>query len=185
MRKAIHVLTGLILLIVLTGQAAFIYYAIHFDFTLWERSTDVLAASPQWAVLAGIALFAVTVIYLVSGIPRRLEEQYITYKSDGGEVSISVKAVNDLLSRLDGEFADIVSLKSSLRPRGGSMDVDFDIKVKAGALIPELTRLLQDRVRESIQDNLGLADIRNVRVMVRDIVGAVPQNDKIRDELSE
>ncbi len=185
MRKAIHIITGLVLFLLLLGQAVFILYATHIDRALWVQVLDRFRAEPEYAFIGGIVLSVVILVYLFSGIPRRRGEQFLTFKGEGGRVSISVKAVSDFLAKLDDEFAAILSLKPSLQPRAGSLNVILDIKVRAGTQIPELTRILQDRVRESIRENLGLADVRSVKVNVRDIIGAVPPPDPLKEELSE
>lgn len=185
MRRAIHIITGLGLFLLLIGQGVFIFYATYFDRPLWERLLDRCRAEPECAFVGSIVLLAVILLYLISGIPRRRGEPFLTFRGEGGRVSISVKAVSDFLARLDDEFAAILSLKPTLQPRRGSLDVILDIKVRAGTQIPELTRMLQDRVRESIRENLGLADVRSVKVNVRDIIGAIPPPDPLREELGE
>ncbi len=41
----------------------------------------------------------------------------------------------------------------------------------AGTKIPELSQILQQRVRESVRESLGLEEIRNITIKVQEIVG--------------
>jgi hypothetical protein len=43
--------------------------------------------------------------------------------------------------------------------------------------------LLEERVRESVRQNLGLSDIRRIRVNVKDIVGDAPKSDEVQDQV--
>ena len=114
-------------------------------------------------------------LYILTGIRRRKSEQSITFETEGGSVSISMKAIRDFLARVGDEFAAVLSLDPAIRVVSGSVEVDLNLRVKAGTQIPELCKMLQDRIRESIKDNLGLTDVRAVRINVREIVAPPPE----------
>ena len=82
--------------------------------------------------------------------------------------------IADFLGRVGDEFAAILSLEPIIRAAGGSVEVDLNLRVKAGTQIPELSRMLQDRIRETIKDNLGLTEVRAIRISVREIVTSAP-----------
>ena len=44
--------------------------------------------------------------------------------------------------------------------------------VKTGTQIPEMTCLLQDRVREAVKEHVGLFDVKKVRVNIDEIVAS-------------
>jgi uncharacterized alkaline shock family protein YloU len=73
-------------------------------------------------------------------------------------------------------------LEPDLKPVNGGVDVQLDVKVKAGAQIPELCRMLQDRTRECIKQNVGLSEVREVRVRVQEIVVGSPAADTVSPE---
>lgn len=183
MRSFIHVLSGLLLLLLLIAVGATLILA---PYVAEHCRPQVVDAVRSYRTVGGIAVLALVVLYLGSFGRRRTGEQYLSFENvNGGAVSISMKAVSDFIAKIGDEFAAILSLKPDVRPRGGSIEVELDIKVKAGTQIPELCQLLQERVRESVRDNLGLSDIRKVKVTVRDIVGAAPARDEMRDEIQE
>lgn len=174
MRRVGHILIGLILLLILVGQGVGLVY-MAYDAECWLRGLDILRAERGWGALAGIVLVALVLVYLITGFRRRpAGEQYLSFKNDGATVSILLRAVNEFISQIGDEFAAIVSLKPTVRPRARSIDIDLDLRVKAGTQIPELCQLLEERVRESVSQNLGLSDIKRIRVNVKDIVGDTP-----------
>ncbi len=177
MKRVIHILVGLILLALLLGQGAGLIY-MAYDQEAWTRCLDLLRVERGWGALAGIVLLALVAVYLLTGVRRRpVGDQYLSFSSDGATVSILLRAVNEFISRIGDEFAAIVSMKPTVRPRGGSIHIDLDLRVKAGTQLPELCQLLEERVRESVRVNLGLSDIKRIRVNVKDIVGEAPKNE--------
>lgn len=179
MKRAVHIVIGIVLLTFLIGQGALL---IHMGFSqeYWTACIDMLQRERGWGVLAGVAILALVVVYLGTAFNRQPQgEQYLAFKHDGDTVSILLRAVSEFIAKIGEEFAAIVSLKPTLHPRGKSIDIDLDLRVKAGTQIPELCQLLQERVRESVRVNMGLADIKRIRVHVKDIVGDPPPAEEI------
>jgi hypothetical protein len=172
-----HVLTGLALLALNLAAALFLIYVPFAQNNRWDQLLKTLGHQPWLAAGAGIILFALALLYLLTASHRQREgEQYLSFENEGGTVSISLRAVRDYLGKLSHEFAAISSLQPLLSARGGGLTVELDLKVRAGAQIPELCRMLQDRVRESIQNNFGISDVKAIKINVREIVGT-PMTD--------
>jgi len=143
--------------------------------SLWGLHFPVvhyLINNPIDRFIIGAALIVLVIVYVLSAIPARRHERYISYDTATGKVSVSVKAINDLLARLADEFAGIVSLNANMRPSDKS--VRLDMSVKSGTKIQELSEAIQQRVRESIEDSLGISGISSVKVVVQEIV--LPNN---------
>lgn len=182
MKRVTHVLIGLLLMVLLISLGAGLIY-VSYNQECWGLCLDALRAQRGWATLAGIVLLALVVVYLISGIQRRpTGDQYLAFRNNGATVSILLRAVNEFVSRIGDEFAAIVSMKPSIRPRGSSISIDLDVRVKAGTQIPELCQLLEERVRESVRQNLGISDIKKIRMNVKDIVGDTPKTDELQGQ---
>lgn len=175
MRRFFHALFGLALFALIFGGAGVVARAGLPGIGDWERLSRFVAGE-RWLVLGAVGVvFFVYVLYLLTGIrPKVRGEQFLTFANDGGAVSISLRAVREFLARLGEEYAAIVHLQPQVRARGDAIDVEFDVRVRAGTQIPELCQMLQERVRQSLRENLGLAEVRNIRVNVREIVGETP-----------
>ncbi|MFH0953691.1 MAG: alkaline shock response membrane anchor protein AmaP [Verrucomicrobiota bacterium] len=174
--KVVHFLLGLVLLVLVAGLAVFVIHA-GLSPDLWSQSMAKLASSRFLAMEAAGVFLIVLALYLLTGIPRRVQAHFISFEGEGGSVSISVKAIRDFLIRVGSEFAAILNIEPVIRAPGGTIEVDLDVKVKAGTQIPELCKLLQERVRESVRDSLGLPEVKRIRINVREIV-ATPQEKK-------
>ncbi len=167
--KFLHYLFGFVLFVLLIALAGGVIYAALVP-AVWQFVVSRVEASRLYAVAGAAAILVIVLLYLATGCRRKRPEQFISFENEGGAVSISIKAIRDFLSRLADEFAAVISLDPIIRAPSGTIEVELDVTVKSGTQIPELCRLLQDRVKESIRDNLGLPEVKSVKISVREIV---------------
>ena len=181
--KFLRFIVGFVLFVVLVAGAVYLVNAA-LTRESWEQAIGVIRASRLRALECAFVVLLLIVLYILTGIRRCKGEQFITFETEGGSVSISMKAIRDFLARVGDEFAAVVSLDPAIRATSGSVEVDLNLRVKAGTQIPELCKMLQERIRESIKDNLGLTDVRAIRISVREIVASPPEKkqEKKADE---
>jgi len=79
----------------------------------------------------------------------------------------------------------VLTIHPVITVKGGGVIVRVDVRVKSGTHVPELCRMLQTRVRESIREQLGLDSVREVRVNVREIVGSPSNAIAAQDEIDK
>ena len=123
-------------------------------------------------VAGGVGAILILSVFLrwIGGCGRQ-KGAFINFHSEDGSVGISTKAICDFIERIGKEFAAIKSIESKLVTVKGSVDVELGVKVVSGNKIPELSHVLQQRVRESVRESLGLEEIRNITIKVQEIVG--------------
>lgn len=182
--KFLRFIVGFALFVILVGSMAFLLNAAATRET-WEQAINLIRVSRLQTLAYASGFLILVAIYALTGVQRRKGEQFITFDTEGGSVSISMKAIRDFLCRVGDEFAAVLSLEPSIQAAGGSVEVDLNIRVKAGTQIPELSKMLQERVRETIKDNLGLADVRAIRISVREIVTSAPETKKPEKKADE
>jgi hypothetical protein len=182
--KFLRLIVGFALFVILVAGAA---YLVHAALTRdsWEQAIGIIRASRRQALEGAVVVLLLIALYLLTGIRRGKGEPFITFETEGGSVSISMKAIRDFLIRVGDEFAAVVSLDPAIRATSGSMEVELNLRVKAGTQIPELSKMLQERIRESIKDNLGLTDVRAIRISVREIVASPPEKKKQEKKADE
>lgn len=119
-----------------------------------------------WLLLSllGLVAYVLTAMRITSG------PKYLAYETQHGNISISLRALQDFLSHLKKEFPSVLSLTPHVSAQNEGLDVTLEIKVKAGSPIPEISRMLQERARLLIEQKIGIADIRNMEVKVEEIV---------------
>lgn len=171
--KALHYLIGAVLLLALLAGALYLLSVAFAGASAWSAFLEEAKGYSLQAAIGALLLALLLILFALTSFRLPDKSQYIAYDIEGSAVSISLRAVQDFVARLAGEFAAVESLHPTLRAKNGTVDVQLDVKVRAGAQIPELCRMLQERARATLRDKVGLSDVREVRVRVQEIVGDV------------
>lgn len=175
MKKFLHGFTGLLIILLPLAWGGLIVYGNGFNTSLRDQAFSFIQDSPLIGIAVGMILLLVGLVYLGTfGSKRRPKVRTISFNSEGGVVTIGVDAVTDFIRKLGEEFGAVISMDPRIRSEKNLISIDLDVKIQTGTRIPELSQLLQDRVRESVRDGLGIVEVREIKVNVRDIVGAPP-----------
>ena len=135
-----------------------------------ERINSALAIPLVSAGVGAILILAV-VLRWAAGFGRK-RTAYIDYQSEGGSVGISTRAIQDFIERVCREFEGVKSIESRLIQGKGGLDIVIGLRVQSDNRIPELSQNLQQRIRESVRESLGLDELGKITVQVKEIVGA-------------
>lgn len=172
--KAIHFLLGLILFLAIAALGLAVIVSPQYPDFL-QMAIAFGAGWPDWLkVAAGVGVTLYPFAYLLTGLALRRRKHFITFQNDNGTVSVSTDAVRDYLNELKNEFAAVVWLKSHLRVVRGALDVGLALGVKDGTQIPELCKLMQARVRDLLEEHLGVCDLAGVGIEVDEIRAQKP-----------
>ncbi len=174
MKRILHALTATLIFLTPLIWGGLMIYGNGINIAFRNFLFDTLQNSPVVGVLLGLALLLIVLVYLGTFGPARSRSRYISFESDNGDVSISVNAVRDFVRKIGDEFGAVVSLEPQIRSEKDMISIDLNVKIQTGTRIPELSQMLQDRVRESIRNGLGIVEVRDIKVKVQEIVGAPP-----------
>jgi len=174
MKKFLHGFSGLLIFLLPLAWGGLIVYCSGFNTTLRDRIFSFIQDTPLVGIAFGLLLIFVSLVYLGTFGARRPKVRTISFDSDGGVVSIGVDAVTEFIRKLGDEFGAVISMEPRIRSVKDLISIDLDVKIQTGTRIPELSQLLQDRVRESIRDGLGIVEVRAIKVHIHEIVGAPP-----------
>lgn len=175
--KTLHLLLGFLLFLVLMAAGLGVLSMAFQGDEAWKQLLMELDGRRIEAILVSISLVFLVLLFALTALRLPDQSQYLAYDIEGGTVSISLKAVENFLARLADEFAALDALEPTIRARKGTLDVQLDVKVKAGSQIPELCRMLQERARSTIREKVGISEVREVRVRVQEITGTVSSGE--------
>ena len=96
-------------------------------------------------------------------------EKTIAFSTSGGQVTISLSAVEDLIRRLAGVIPEIKELRPNVVANKKGIIADMRVVLRSEANIPELTSRLQDIAKSRIQEVLGLEEQIIIRIHVAKI----------------
>lgn len=129
-------------------------------------------ASSWRGIAAGAAALVFLALFALSGyLARSRRRQVITFENDDGRVTVDTEAVRSYLLGLKDEFAATNWIKPGVTVVQGALRITLDLSVKPGTQIPELCRLIQNRVKEIIQEHLGTCDLAGIEMNVPEIEG--------------
>ena len=86
-------------------------------------------------------------------------------------MSISSKAITDVIGKVADEFSSVLNMRPRIFPGRNSIDIVVDIRIKASSDIKQICEAIQERVR-SCMKGLGIIEIRKVIVNIQTIVPA-------------
>jgi len=172
MKRILHALTGLLIFLTPLVWGGLLIYGNGANTDFRDFLFDTMETSPFFGVIAGLVLILMVLTYLGTFGSSRPSKRFISFDSDNGSVSISVNAVRDFVRKIGDEFGAIISMDPQIRSEKNMISIDLNVKLQTGSRIPELSQMLQDRVRESIRDGLGIVEVREIKVKVQEIVGA-------------
>jgi uncharacterized alkaline shock family protein YloU len=135
-----------------------------------EKIVNALSV-PLVAAGVGAILILAVILRWIGGLGKK-KTAYIDYQSEGGSVGISIRAIQDFIERVGREFPGVKSMETRLIQGKGILDIVVGIRVLSDNRIPELSQQLQQRIRESVRESLGLDEIGTITVQVKEIVGA-------------
>ena len=158
-----------VMTLLLLGIGAGLIYGNAYDIEVGKRIAAALGI-PIVGICVGAILMLSVLLRWVGGRGRK-KEAFVDFQSDDGNVGISTKAICDFIERIGKEFAAVKNIDSRLIQRKGALDIALNVNVVSGNKIPELSQVLQQRVRESVRESLGLEEIRNITIKVQEIIG--------------
>ncbi len=165
----LHRLVRLIVLVVLLVAGMFII-SVALIPNLRSAVMCVMETDPIYVVYAGLAVVVLGLLFAVTGTQRKQKGKFLSFQNDSGTVSISTDAIADYIMKLMDEFPSVTRMRPVVLPERHAIDIAVSIRIKAGPQISEICELLQQRIRESLTNGLGISAVGRVAVSVTDIV---------------
>ncbi|MBM4142232.1 MAG: alkaline shock response membrane anchor protein AmaP [Lentisphaerae bacterium] len=167
--KLINVIVQLLILALLAFVGALLLTA-PFSGARWDLlKVGLTGLGRVKAVSAGLFLLCLVALFVLTAVRTR-RPRYLTFDAEGGKVRMSTEAIADYVAKLAAEFPSVVRMRPEIVPLRRALDINVDVRVKAGPQIHEVCELLQRRVRESVTNGLGIGEIRRVVVSVSEVV---------------
>ncbi|HMO49741.1 MAG TPA: hypothetical protein PKE26_02425 [Kiritimatiellia bacterium] len=168
--KWAHRLLGLLIGATLIGLLFRVLLPAFQGGDIWVGFMESLIQQRHAVILVGLALLIALFAYVLTGLSSRPGSSYLAYETEFGAISISLKALQDFLSHIRTEFPTILALTPRVTALDESLDVVMEVKIRSGAPVPDISRMLQERARQIIHDKIGIADIRGIEIKIEEIV---------------
>lgn len=173
MKKFLHAVFEFVLCLSALVAGGFLVYVHGYSPDLRDWVFEFVQQNAYVGSGAGgiLILLVIGFVYTCGGSKRG--PSFVSFDTADGAVSISRTAISDFVRKLGDEFAAVVSLEPVVSAdRRHQLTLVLNLNVRAGTRVPELSKLLQERVKESLRDDLGFADVKKVSVKVQKIIGS-------------
>jgi len=163
---------------VLFCAGLWLLYITFFNADQSNNLCDTLKATKSLRITIGLFFLLIVLVRFEIRNKNNTKGQYINLQTDDGQIGISIKAICDFISRIGKEFPAIKQIETKVKNKKSSIAITLLVKIKAGNKIPELSKQLKYRVRESAQESLGIDEISSISIKIREITGNPPPSKK-------
>lgn len=121
--------------------------------------------------LISLILFIISIRFLLSGIIGSKDikdESFLAMRNEYGEVVIYSHTIVGLVQNTANEFSGIENINTSVNLDSGEIEVLMKGEVVPEANIPDITRELQVKVKECLENATG-AKVREIKVQINNI----------------
>lgn len=119
---------------------------------------------------AGLLCVAAAMLWVASFWPSDANAEAIRFTTENGEVCIRMSAVRDYIMKLADRLSGIDPVRCRASLPNNRLAVDILCRVPSGQSAVDIGRRLQEMVRDSLRDDLGIADNAFVRIRVVEFV---------------
>ncbi len=124
----------------------------------------------------GIGSVVIGILLAQWMVGRFQRERTIAFSNPGGPVTVSLMAIQEHLKRLAAEIVEVKELQPELLATKRGLVVNVKAVLWSDAHIPEATERIQDQIRRTVQQMLGVAEAIMVRVHVGRIASRAVQD---------
>ncbi len=172
-RWVYQIVAGLSLLLA-SALLSSLAFELPFKRALVEAKMDAWIADPSsHFAMGGIGVLLAVIFFSYVVIKSRMarEEPSIAFDNPDGEVSISIKAIEDFVGRIGRDFAEVKTLETSIVARREGVQIVLKTELWSGSNIPKLTEKIQNVVKSQVQNILGIENVQSITMSVSKIIG--------------
>ena len=138
-----------------------------------ELKIQEWTGDPQAGLLMGVAAVVIALVffsYVYIKSRQVRDEPSIAFDNPDGEVSISIRAIEDFVGRIGRDFSEVKNLDPSINARRYGVQIMLKVELWSGPNIPKLTERIQNVIKNQVQNILGIEIVQSVTLSVSQIV---------------
>ncbi len=121
---------------------------------------------PERAMLAGILVAGVAVLWAMSLATRAPGEEELRFAGDGGDVRIRLSAIRDYILRIAPQVTGLEASRCRVGLAGNRLRIVLQCRMPPGRSAIGAARALQERVRSALREDLGIEEVDAIEVQV-------------------
>lgn len=155
------IVLGIVLILSVSG-----WYGIREDIEL-TINTQLNSPTGVWT---GLVFVLFGLLFLSIRIKAGRSERNISFDNPEGEVTISIKAIEDFVKRVGQEFSQVIEMTPAIMAVRDGIKVKVKASLVAGSNVPRLAESIQHTIKSRMQNILGIENITMVEVNVSKLI---------------
>lgn len=156
-----------------------------------RENLDLAAAdlfnSPT-GIWTGMIMILLGLLFLSFRVKAGRSARSISFDNPEGEVTISIKAIEDFVKRVGSEFSQVLELNPTILPSNGGVKISAETTLIAGTNVPRLAESIQSNIKIKMQNILGIENVTGVELHVSKLTtkkGEVQEQEQQQLSLEE
>ncbi|MDD5747279.1 MAG: alkaline shock response membrane anchor protein AmaP [Candidatus Omnitrophica bacterium] len=123
---------------------------------------------------SGVLLILVSLSLANISFKKFQAEKTIGYSANGGQIIISLSAIEDFIRRLSQHLPEVKELRPEVFVTRRGIEIESRVVLWATSNIPDITEKIQSNIKDQVQDLLAgiekpiIVDVHIVKIMQRD-----------------
>ncbi len=135
------------------------------------QSLTIFTEAPFYYGL-GAGVILVLLLLLAVWSARRQPDTIPAFDSDNGHVTVSRKALQDLIQGCCERVNDVGRAKAKVSTRGGIINTHVRLRLNSDGKLSSISGYLQEQISQVVKQNLGIESIGTIDIVV---VGILPE----------
>jgi uncharacterized alkaline shock family protein YloU len=166
------IMTLYIVFVIILSLFVLMVLAGAYDSSMLIGVANTIASGSFWYKLGygaiAVVLIIAGVMLLFFGIKKETPKTAKIAAFENGSIVIAVKAIEELVQRFLREASDVKETHSSVTSYSDYINIDVEISVRPGISVPDVTKALQDGLKEDIEKHTGIT-VKETKIVVASI----------------
>ena len=132
-------------------------------------------------ILSGVLLSINLIFYQYFSVNVH-REKIIAFDNPSGRVTVSLRAVEDLIQRILTRLPEVQSVRPDVRASKKGLNISLRLTLFSEVSIPDITVKVQNLVTKKVQETIGVDDPIRVAVYVNKITSESPKGKGPQDK---
>ncbi len=115
-----------------------------------------------------LIFFALSIVFLLSGVKSEKEKKFISKANNVGEIRISLNTIENIALAASKKLSGVKETKAYVSKVGDDVSIYIKSVVLSDIHIPTLSEELQNKVKKAVEETSGI-NVTDVKVSVENI----------------
>ena len=132
----------------------------------WIELLKICSDNLQFCII-GIGLFVLVIVAVIKRQPNHV----VAYTTDSGSVTVSRAAIVELVQSSCAQIEAVSKPRVTIMVKGRTAHFKVRIKLASGGRLRDVEHALQNHLRKSLSDNLGIEHLGKIDVIATGFKG--------------